>query len=346
MENIEWFIIELTCIGFLSIFYLLHERKKELLSYIQDGRVSFFQSENGDETGSNAGSGRTDGDDEEAEFLKGRIYALQGDFDIAFEKFKRVAQLNPSHYEVYFHLGEISFERGDYAKAVEYFETNIIINNDTALAYYLLGKAYLKTGRKESAIEALLKASEINSGHAETFLLLGFAYAALDKNEEAFSAYLRALGLNPELHEANNFIANVWLRNGQYDLAIGVCLDYLGERANSDTYSILANAYVCTGEFEKAADSARKAVALNPFDSDAFVALGNAYLGLEDYEEALKSCRNAIRIDERNAEAYLVEGNILYSMQHFAQALESYRKAIELDPRNILRDKPQPDPDN
>jgi tetratricopeptide (TPR) repeat protein len=102
----------------------------------------------------------------------------------------------------------------------------------------------------------------------------------------------------------------------------------------ADTYFNLGNLYYQGGEYEKAIEPLKKALAHHPYDADAHYTLGNAYDKLKRYTEAAKEFEELTRIEPKNDSVYYNLGNAYSNQQKNEQAVEQYKKAIGLNPKN------------
>jgi len=113
---------------------------------------------------------------------------------------------------------------------------------------------------------------------------------------------------------------------------------YIKEHPNAadiaDAYYNLGNLYYEAGQYEKAIEPLRKAVAQKPFDSDAHYTLGNTYDKLKRYSEAAAEFELMTKIEPKNGAVYYNLGNAYLNQKKFREASEQYGKAISLNPKN------------
>ena len=84
---------------------------------------------------------------------------------------------------------------------------------------------------------------------------------------------------------------------------------------------------------EKATESYRRAIELDPDDAVAHVNLGLALGKQGKLDEAIESFRRAIELDSNDADAHYNLGVILADQGKLDEAIQSHRRAIELDPK-------------
>ncbi|MEK6281540.1 MAG: tetratricopeptide repeat protein [Acidobacteriota bacterium] len=102
----------------------------------------------------------------------------------------------------------------------------------------------------------------------------------------------------------------------------------------SDAYYNLGNLYYESGQYEKAIEPLRIAVAQRPDDSDAHYTLGNAYDKLKRYPEAAKEFEAMTRIEPKNETVFYNLANAYFYQKKYQEASEQYKKALSLNAKN------------
>ncbi|MEO8102759.1 MAG: tetratricopeptide repeat protein [Betaproteobacteria bacterium] len=94
----------------------------------------------------------------------------------------------------------------------------------------------------------------------------------------------------------------------------------------------LGAALIDRGQFDRAADSCRRALAIDPEYAEAHCNLGIALQGLRQLDAAAASCRRALAINPDFAEAHNNLGNALQDLGQLDDAVASYRRALAVKP--------------
>lgn len=92
-------------------------------------------------------------------------------------------------------------------------------------------------------------------------------------------------------------------------------------------------AYYSKGEYQKALNSFKQAISIDPSESFNFRGLSASYNALKQYDEAITAAKRAIELKPDNAWAYNDLGNAYYYKKQFDEALNAYHKAIEIEPK-------------
>ena len=203
-------------------------------------------------------------------FRAGISYFSQGEYDKAIVEFEKSIQLNPTHEESYYYLGQCYLQKG----IIEYNNKNIF------KAYSLYRKANKIC---EQVIPQYKKIIEDNPDDLNSYLKLGYIYEVrsivpfINEYDKALEYYLKALELEMSSSSAGNTgiiiylntrIGYVYSQKKNYPQAI----EHLERaekmspnyQANAEVYYYLGISYDKIGEKEKARESFLRAIELAP----------------------------------------------------------------------------------
>ncbi len=103
---------------------------------------------------------------------------------------------------------------------------------------------------------------------------------------------------------------------------------YKNAKKDSERNYHLGNYYFYEGDYTKAVKTLQGAIGKNKaFNTKINASLSNVYLAMQEYEKAKDSAERALRKDSNNAQANLVLGNINYLSKNYKKALKNYKKA-------------------
>lgn len=126
-----------------------------------------------------------DVENEEAYFLRGRVYRYTGEYIKAIEDFRKVIQLCPEWSEGYRNMGNMLLFQKQYDAMIQYFQKAVCLAPYSSLASNNLGYAYGCAGQWENAYYFCLQAVELNSAYHEAYLDLVCACKNLKRFDEA-----------------------------------------------------------------------------------------------------------------------------------------------------------------
>ncbi|MEK8022724.1 MAG: hypothetical protein AAB229_02845, partial [Candidatus Hydrogenedentota bacterium] len=149
-------------------------------------------------------------------------------------------------------------------------------------------------------------------------------------NAKAFEHYLHGLGLQQEITEANNVEAIRYLEDA-----------VLADSGFARAHAALANAYATRFFWnfsndmlwlDRAEESARRAIALDPVLAEAHFALASAVEGKGRRVETIRASLESYRLDRQYVPALTNIARYSFYMGDFDRALASLDRIAEMDP--------------
>lgn len=200
-------------------------------------------------------------------FRVGISYFSQGEYDKAITEFEKSIELDESHTESYYYLGQCYLQKG----IIEYNNKNIFKANS------LIRKA---NKISEQVIPKYEKIIEDNPEDLNSYLRLGYIYEVrsiipfINEYNEALEYYLKALDLATSSSSAGNTgiiiylntrVGCIYFKEKKYSQAI----EYLESAIkmsshNAEAYYYLGLSYDKIGEMEKAREFLSRVIELAP----------------------------------------------------------------------------------
>ena len=205
----------------------------------------------------------------EAHSYLGAALASRGNLDEAIDHFEKALQAEPDLAEVHDWLGVARRKQGRIEEAARHFREALRLAPRLASAHNNLGNLLGSQGKLPEAMREFREAIAADPQYGEAHNSLGLALRMTGEREEALAHFRAALAQKPDWPEPMNEIA--WIVATRPD---GTERDRkqavrLAERAAELTgnrepviLDTLAAAYAASGDFERAAETAQKAVTL------------------------------------------------------------------------------------
>jgi len=192
-----------------------------------------------------------------------------GRVDEAIAVWEKALTIDPDLPEALHGVAVAYTERGRYDEALDRLERALTVEPRDPAIYHSAGVALAASGRPAAAIPFLRQALQLDPQLADGHYCLGRALAETGKADEAAAEYRRQLELDPNHIHALNGLARLMAtstvpdaRDGERALAMArrVC------KATGNSYplflSTLAAAEAATGQYARAAETIRVAIAL------------------------------------------------------------------------------------
>jgi tetratricopeptide (TPR) repeat protein len=209
---------------------------------------------------------------------RGVLLAQAGEFEKAFDDFNRTIELKPDFAKAYSNRGSLFVVAQNLDAAAEDFGQAIDLDPKLAVAHRGLARTYHLYGDLEEAVRCYDMCIELTQNDAYAIASRADVLTDLGSFAEAAAGYEQAIKVDSRSGQA--FGGSAWLlatcpddsvRNPK--LAIERAQKALEIIGNEDAacFDTLAAAQACAGDFEAAAQSARRAIELAPDDErDAY----------------------------------------------------------------------------
>ena len=268
----------------------------------------------------------------------GIAYTQESQFRQAVDEFREALRLDPSN----------DVTRLSYVKALI-----ILAEFQTALpeiqgyfrrkpgdfdALYLMGVVDRGLGDYAAAEPLLKQAEALNPNHYDTRYNLGFVLAKLGRPQEALLHLEKAVQLNPASSEARFQLAAVLRGLGQEQRARQELETFQQKKQQSVKENVAgtkvnqANEYFQAGEYQRAADFYREALAADPGNPRTYYDFALTLDRLGKTAEEREALQTAIRLDSSLARAHNQLGFLSMQAGQEVEAEKELKAAIALDP--------------
>jgi len=193
-----------------------------------------------------------------------------------------------------------------------------------------------KENNPNGAIVLFKNAIEKDPNYVEARFQLAKAYIAVGKFDSAEKELLNVLGQNPAARGVRLELARVYLELGKPDDALKGIDGLLGDGSNDrDALEIAGTAHALKGDYPKAIDFLKKAVASNGARSTASVSLAKVYLKMNNLSEAKLQIADVLKKDPLHRDGLYVLADIQMKEKKPADALKTYEQIANAYPADM-----------
>lgn len=147
--------------------------------------------------------------------------------------------------------------------------------------------------------------------------------------------FLEVLKIAPEIIEAQNALAFVYVVSKQHDKATAQLKIVLKSMPNhAQTHHNLANSLHEQKLYDEAISHYQTAIKLDPKFVEAYIHCGISHRMQKNYETAIQYLHQALNLDKSNARAFHVLGMIYVDTEDYPRALECLENASRLMPQH------------
>lgn len=244
------------------------------------------------------------------ERLRGFIYYQQNNMAAAETAYARALVEDPSDRESMQMRGVVLYSLGRPAEAIPLLEkARIAVASANVDPNYVLGVCYIAVRRYDDARRAFAMQYGFAPESAPAYLLAARLLLRQENPGMAEEYALKALALQPALPLAHLLLGEIALARAQLSQAIA---EFKQERdmnpLNGNVYDRLGDAYVRSGDDDKAQIALSQAVLLEPNATGPYILLGKVMLNQQDYLLAAVYLERAVSMDPRNYMAHNLLG--------------------------------------
>ncbi len=220
-------------------------------------------------------------DEVNAHYNLGAVLSQQGRTDEAINQFQAAIRLRPEYAEAYDNLAKLLAGEGRLDEAVSCYRAEIGLKPGAVDAEGNLGNVLAAQGRHAEADREYEAVLRLVPNSAQGHLRYGQALAAEHRYGAAKGEYEKVLELHPGHREASERLAwllatcpEASLRDGKEAVELAEGVRAPGGNESPQFLDTLGAAYAEAGEFEKAVETARRALELPATKEDPSLAAG------------------------------------------------------------------------
>ncbi len=302
-------------------------------------------------------------------FKLGIVYSLKGYFSEAVQSYSRALILDPANQVYNYALAFLYYMNNNINLAEQIVDTILSFeeNNKDALAlklilltkqnkipeaeklnkkvsalepktdfmYYAQSVYYTKLNVWEKAIISIKSAIKINKNSFEYRYMLAKLYYNTEKIDEAQQVLNKITEENPKYIQAYILLAEIDLKNKQYQAAIDKTNTALYLDKNiAEVYYIKGSALYNKFDYDKAIENYKTALSINPKESEYYKQTGLCYYIQEKYQDAYYYFKEASNIDISNPEIRYYMAKCAQKSEDWENTSVNYSILLRLAPYN------------
>jgi tetratricopeptide (TPR) repeat protein len=266
------------------------------------------------------------------ERLRGFIFYQQRNMVAAEAAYAKAAAQDPLDRESMQMRGVVLYSLGRPADAIPLLEkAHASVPSTNVDPNYVLGVCYIAVRRYDDARHAFAAQYGFAPDSAPAYLLLARLLLRQENPAAAEDFAKKAIALQPDLPLAHQLLGEVALAQAQLPQAI---TELNRERElnplNGSVYDRLGDAYVRSGDNDKAQQALSRAVLLEPNVTGPYILLGKVMLNQQNYLLATLYLERAIGMDPGNYMAHTLLGRAYRATGRKDDAAKEFQTAQRL----------------
>ena len=216
------------------------------------------------------------------------------------------------------------------AKALDAGMTALRTDPNQPEVRYTMAVTLSGSGRHQEAVEELTRALALRPNYDEARRQLGQVLARQGRIDESVAEFQKAIALRPNFWSSYSAMGIVLLRAARYEAAIAAFQKVTElQPDNFFGFQQLGTAYQTVGKPDLALANYEKAIAIQP-SAQAYSNIGALQHGRGDYVRAVEAYRHAIALRPNSAATHRNLGDALTKMRRPAEARAAYVEAVRL----------------
>jgi tetratricopeptide (TPR) repeat protein len=122
---------------------------------------------------------------------------------------------------------------------------------------------------------------------------------------------------------------------GDYEEALKYLENFKSDYVDEEVTVLTSNCYESLGNYEKAAETLKKLIQIDPESFVGYYNLGVLYYGSKDFEDARDSFEKAYKLNKNSYALTYNLGCAYFELQNFKKAVEFFTKAYKLYPDEV-----------
>lgn len=235
--------------------------------------------------------------------------------------------------QVCLNLGVLQAQAQHLSRAGDLFEQAAALDPEFPQVQYSLGVARFNSGQFEQATEPLSRALENDPANAQLRRMLALAWL----NSERYDEAAELLGPDPDRADDRNLqyaYGLALVRSGRAAEAEASFTELLTRHQDwPELNVVLGHAFAQQDDYERAIESLKKAIELQPDVAEAHLTLGEIYMRQGRLEEAEAELRAELRHHPEDLRARYVLATVLDLARRSEEAMEVLQTLLEKSPR-------------
>jgi protein O-GlcNAc transferase len=256
----------------------------------------------------------------------------QGRLNEAEERYGRLLDGNPRHFDALNRLAIVALQRGDFSEALSRIDRALRVTPDSPAAICNKGSILIALKRYPEALSAYDRALELDPDDPDTHYNRANVLKEMGRPGQALPSYEEVIKRRPNDADAHFNRGRMLFELKRLDEAVSSYDQAIALSPSTEFYFHRGNALKSLLRLDEAVSSYTQAIELNPGNISAYLNRANTQRDLKRPEDALTSCDDALAIKPDFAEALSSRGNALLDLQRPEDALANYDKALAIKP--------------
>jgi tetratricopeptide (TPR) repeat protein len=267
--------------------------------------------------------------------MQGVAYEGQGRKKEALASFRHALKVSPDAIPALEKAAQIEYDAGDPA-GIPLLEHLLRLRPDDRTSHGMLAVLQYQQGNCAAAVDHFERAAHLFDSQLPALHAYGTCLVKLKRFDQAADVFERGLSLNPGDSRERLVVAAVQLLAHQPERAIATLDPLLRAGQNAQALELASAAYEDLHDTEKAVESLRQAILLDPQNVSLYVDFAALSATHQSFQVGIDAVTEGINLQPNAAPLYFARGVLYVQLAQYEEAQVDFEKAYELDPSQSL----------
>jgi len=268
--------------------------------------------------------------------MQGVAYSGRGQKREALTSFRSALKISPDNIQALQGTAQIEFDAGSMS-AIPILKRLLRLRPTDTTSQGMLAVLEYQRGDCAAAVIHFEKAAALFESQVQALNAYATCLVRLRRLDQASSVFQRALTVNPDDPTERQLLASIQLMAHKPQDAIVTLAPLLGgDKPDSKSLELAADAYENAHDTEKAVDTLRHAILLDPRDVNAYLDFAAISSAHQSFQIGISVINDGISLQPKAAPLYFARGVLYVQLAEYDKAQADFETAYDLDPNQSL----------
>jgi len=267
--------------------------------------------------------------------MQGVAYEGQGKNAKALASFRQALNIAPDSVPALEKAAQLEYEAGD-PKGIPLLEHLLRLQPTDLTTHGMLAVLEYQQGNCAKAVPHFEQASSLFETRLPALHAYGTCLVRLKRLDDAVYVFQKALKLDPEDEHDRLIAASVQVVAHHPNQAIETLASQLSSNQDPQSLELASAAYEELHDTDKAVDSLRQAIMLDPHNANLYVDFAALSAEHQSFQVGIDAVNDGIGVIPNAAPLYFARGVLYVQLAEYEKAQADFEKAYSLDPAQSL----------
>ena len=268
--------------------------------------------------------------------MQGVAFAGKGQSKEALTSFSHALKLAPNNIPALEGAVQIEYEAGD-ASAIPLLKRLLRLRPNDQTSHAMLAILSYQQGDCPTAVDHFAKAGSLLQSQLPALHAYAICLVKLKRLDQAATVFEEALALNPQDAQERRLLASIQVMAHKPQGAIATLSPLLADGSpDPGTLELASAAYEDAHDTDKAVDTLRRAILLDPQNVSLYVDFAALSATHQSFQVGINAVNEGIQLQPKAAPLYFARGVLYVQLADYDKAQADFETAYKLDPTQSL----------